>query len=235
MKPRNFTDLFLKTPHLTSMPIQGGAAVQQPASLPEGFVYIDEVIPGIRLDLRYCTVHNFVGKRIDGYIRPRGILTRAAADALAQVQAALKTSGLELSIFDAYRPQQAVNHFERWTEDPSDTRMKAEFYPQIDKPDLIREGYIARRSSHTRGSTVDLTIVPGVAGAPALDMGSAFDRFGPESWVEYTGITAQQHANRLLLRQLMMQYGFVPFSMEWWHFTLENEPFPDTGFNFPVQ
>ena len=209
--------------------------MQQTASLPDGFVYIDEIISGIRLDLRYCTTDNFVGARIDGYLQPRGILTVAAAAALAQVQAVLKPAGLELSIFDAYRPQQAVSHFLRWIEDPSDCRMKADYYPQTSKPDLLRLGYIARRSSHTRGSTVDLTIVPGKIDAAALDMGSNFDYFGAESWADYRGITPQQQANRLLLRRLMMQAGFEPFPMEWWHFTLEDEPFPDTWFDFPVQ
>ena len=203
--------------------------------LPEGFVYIDEIIPGIRLDLRYCTADNFVGEQIDGYSQPRGILTLAAAEALSRVQDALKTTGLELNIFDAYRPQQAVEHFKRWIGNASELRMKAEFYPKIDKPDLLKQGYIARRSSHTRGSTVDLTIVSGKPGAAALDMGSHFDYFGPESWVDYTGLSAQQQANRLMLRRLMVQSGFVPFSMEWWHFTLEEEPFPDTWFDFPVQ
>ncbi len=209
--------------------------MQQTASLPDGFVYIDNVISGIRLDLRYCTTDNFVGERIDGYLQSRGILTVAAAAALAQVQAVLKPAGLELSIFDAYRPQQAVSHFLRWIEDPSDCRMKADYYPQTSKPDLLRLGYIARRSSHTRGSTVDLTIVPGKIGTAALDMGSNFDYFGPESWADYSGITPQQQANRLLLRRLMMQAGFEPFPMEWWHFTLEDEPFPDEWFDFPVQ
>lgn len=205
------------------------------ADLPEGFVYIDDIIPGIRLDLRYCTPQNFVGEPVDGYARPRGILTRAAAGALAGVQAELKTAGLELSIFDAYRPQQAVEHFKRWIVDPSDAGTKAEYYPHTDKPDLMRQGYIAERSSHTRGSTVDLTIVSGTPDCTALDMGSHFDFFGPESWIDYAGITPQQQANRLLLRRLMMQHGFVPFAMEWWHFTLEDEPFPDTWFDFPVQ
>ena len=209
--------------------------MQQVASLPDGFVYIDDIIPGIRLDLRYCTGANFVGERIDGYLCSRGILTRAAAEALAQVQAVLKTVDLELSIFDAYRPQQAVSHFLRWIEDPSDCRMKAEYYPQTSKPDLLRLGYIARRSSHTRGSTVDLTIVPCKAAAAALDMGSNFDYFGPESWADCSAILPQQQANRLLLRRLMMQAGFVPFPMEWWHFTFEDEPFPNTWFDFPVQ
>ena len=177
---------------LTMKPAASANNLNSPASgamprttdLPEGFVYIDDIIPGIRLDLRYCTTRNFVGKPIDGYVRPRGILTYAAAEALARVQALLKTAGLELNIFDAYRPQQAVEHFKRWIDDASDTGTKAEYYPQTDKPDLLRDGYIARRSSHTRGSTVDLTIVSGTPDSTALDMVSSFDYFGPESWVD---------------------------------------------------
>jgi D-alanyl-D-alanine dipeptidase len=237
MKPRKLTDLFLNRPLFTCMPNQSGAAAQQSACLPDGFVYIDEVIPDILLDLRYCTTRNFIGERIDGYLQARGILTLEAAQALGQVQAALQAFGLALKIFDAYRPQQAVDHFDRWVGDQSDTRMKAEFYPQVDKQDLIREGYIARRSSHTRGSTVDLTIVslPLQAADTGLDMGSRFDYFGPESWPDYMAITPQQRANRMLLRELMMKHGFVPYPMEWWHFTLEHEPFPDSWFDFPVQ
>ena len=205
--------------------------------MPDGFVYIEEVIPDIKLELRYYTEHNFVGKPIDGYLAPRGILTREAATALAKVQQELKPVGLSLKIFDAYRPQQAVDHFVRWAEDLGDVRMKAEFYPDVDKENLFREEYIAARSSHTRGSTVDLTIValdasPGDSG---LDMGSGFDFFGQQSWPFYADITASQRAHRMLLRILMMKHGFKPYPKEWWHFTLEDEPFPDSWFNFPVQ
>ena len=187
--------------------------------------------------MRYHTKHNFVGERIDGYFKPRGILTSKAVEALAKVQQALKPFGLRLKIFDAYRPQRAVDHFVRWAQDLANTHTKAEFYPNTEKKNLFRGQYISERSSHTRGSTVDLTIVPlnGAIGDPGLDMGSGFDFFGPESWPHYVDITAVQRANRLLLRTLMIKYGFKPYPREWWHFTLENEPFPNTLFNFPVQ
>lgn len=212
-------------------------AAGEATALPPGFVYLDEVIPDIRVDLRYSGSHNFVGEPIDGYLAPRAILSREAAAALAQVQAELRPFGLGLLVFDAYRPQRAVNHFVRWAQDLRDTRMKAEFYPGVAKKDLFREDYIAARSSHSRGSTVDLTLValnapPGDGG---LDMGTGFDFFGPESWPEYAGITPAQRAHRLLLRTLMLEHGFRPYPKEWWHFTLADEPFQDTWFDFPVQ
>ena len=215
----------------------GAGAAGEPVALPPGFVYLDAVIPDIRLDLRYCTARNFVGGRIDGYRAPRAILSREAAEALAKVQEELRPFGLGLLVFDAYRPQRAVDHFVRWAQDLQDTRMKAEFYPDVDKQNLFREEYIAARSSHSRGSTVDLTLValgapPGDAG---LDMGTDFDYFGPESWPDYAGITPARRAHRLLLRSLMLQHGFKPYPKEWWHFTLANEPFPETWFDFPVQ
>ena len=219
------------------MSTRSAAVAEQMAGLPDGFVYIDELIPDILLDLKYCTAHNFVGERIDGYLQPRGILSRDAAVALGQVQAELAGSSLALKIFDAYRPQQAVDHFERWAADLPDTRMKAEFYPQLDKQGLFREGYLARRSSHSRGSTADLTLVSLSVqpGAAELDMGTIFDFFGPQSWPDYAGVTPQQRANRTLLHGLMTSYGFASHPLEWWHFTLKDEPFPDTWFNFPVQ
>ncbi len=142
-----------------------------------------------------------------------------------------------LKIFDAYRPQQAVDHFVRWAEALGDVRMKAEFYPDVAKENLFREEYIAARSSHTRGSTVDLTIVAldAPAGDSGLDMGSEFDFFGQRSWPHYADISGAQRAHRMLLRILMMKHGFKPYPKEWWHFTLKDEPFPDTWFNFPVQ
>ncbi len=219
------------------MPARTGAGAQQAVGLPDGFVYIDAQIPDILLDLKYCTAHNFVGERVDGYLQPRGILVREAAVALGQVQAELGTHSLALKIFDAYRPQQAVDHFQRWATDLSDTRMKAEFYPQVDKQMLFQEGYLARQSSHSRGSTADLTIIPlpSPSDAAELDMGSRFDFFGPQSWPGYAGLTPQQRANRMLLHGLMKRHGFTPHPLEWWHFTLRDEPFPDTWFNFSVQ
>lgn len=236
MNSRKITDQLLAPLLFNSVPPRGGMALRQLETLPHGFVYLDAVIPDILLDLRYCRANNFIGERIDGYLQARGILTREAANALAGVQAELKSSGLGLKIFDAYRPQQAVAHFERWAADASDVRMKAQYYPELDKHELLEQGYVALQSSHTRGSTVDLGIVtlPLCAENPELDMGSHFDYFGPESWSDCTAITPQQCANRMLLRELMMRHGFMPFEKEWWHFTLKNEPFPDSYFNFPV-
>jgi zinc D-Ala-D-Ala dipeptidase len=206
-------------------------------SLPQGFVYVDQVIPDAVIDLRYHTGNNFVGDRIDGYLKPRAILTREAADALLEVQEELKPFGLGLKIFDAYRPQQAVDHFVRWAGDLTDTRTKREYYPNIKKDTLIRDGYIAAKSSHSRGSTVDLTIVSlqtETAGNP-LDMGTEFDFFGMASAPLFPGVSAAQRAHRMLLSTLMQQHGFEPYAEEWWHFTLKDEPFPETYFNFPVQ
>jgi len=222
---------------LIALSVDISVGAEESVPLPNGFVYIDDVIPDIKLDLRYYTAHNFIGERIDGYVKPRGIVTSKAADALAKVQQELRPFGLSLKIFDAYRPQRAVDHFVRWAEDLTDTRMKAEYYPNTDKENLFRDEYIAARSSHTRGSTVDLTIVSmgKVTNESSLDMGSGYDFFGPESWPSYAHITAVQRANRLLLRSLMINNGFKPYPKEWWHFTLEDEPYPDTWFNFPVQ
>lgn len=205
--------------------------------LPEGFVYVDELIPDIHLELRYYSTDNFTGRRIDGYQGARGILTRQAAEALAGVQQELRPFGLGLKVYDAYRPQRAVDDFVRWARDPADTRMKARYYPDVDKRNLFREGYIAARSSHTRGSTVDLTLVALDAppGDPGLDMGSGFDFFGPQSWPHYSGISPAQRAHRLLLRTLMLRHGFTPYPQEWWHFTLADEPYPDSWFDFPVR
>lgn len=213
------------------------AAKVKTTPLPAGFVYVEQVVPAIKIDLRYYTPHNFIGTPIDGYRQPRCILTRQAAEALKMVQRELEPFGLSLKIFDAYRPQRAVDHFVRWAKDLSDQRMKQEFYPGVDKRNLFKEDYIAARSSHSRGSTVDLTItsLQAAPNAAGIDMGSRFDFFGPESWPYYSGITADQRAHRMLLNQLMIKHGFQPYPKEWWHFTLVDEPFPDTYFDFPVQ
>jgi zinc D-Ala-D-Ala dipeptidase len=207
-----------------------------PQPLPEGFVYCESVVPDIRTEIRYATAHNFVGEPVDGYRRPRCILTRQAALALERVEEELRHFGLGLKVFDAYRPQRAVDHFVRWAKS-ADLRMKAEFYPRVDKANLFKEDYIAARSGHSRGSTVDLTIVSLGAGTDCreLDMGTGFDFFGPESWPDQPAMTAQQRANRLLLQVEMKKQGFRPYAKEWWHFTLEGEPFPSTYFDFPVE
>jgi len=207
------------------------------AALPPGFVYVDDAVPEVKQEIRYATPHNFVGRPIDGYLKPRAILTRQAAEALKAVQAELKPFGLGLKVFDAYRPQRAVVQFVRWAEDLGDTTMQWEFYPTVEKKNLFKDGYIAARSSHSRGSTVDLTLAPLAGATPGeeLDMGSPFDFFGPQSWPDSPAIGPSQRAHRLLLRTLMLKHGFNPYPQEWWHFTLKNEPFPDTYFDFPVE
>ena len=203
-------------------------------TLPEGFVLVGEAIPDALLDIRYYTTYNFVGARIDGYEAPVAVLTREAADALKLVSDDMKAQGLRLVIYDAYRPQRAVDHFARWAKDIADTRMKAVFYPDVDKADLFEKGFIARRSGHSRGSTVDLTLLDEATGK-LLDMGGPFDFFGELSHPDYAGVTAQQHENRMLLQSAMMKRGFKPLSTEWWHFTLVDEPYPKTFFDFPVR
>jgi zinc D-Ala-D-Ala dipeptidase len=205
-------------------------------TLPEGFVYVKEIIPGIKLEMRYYTEDNFVGQRIDGYEKPRCILTKQAAAALKKVQEELKTFGLELKIFDAYRPQQAVDHFVRWAKDLGDVKMKAKYYPDVDKKNLFRDGYIAAKSGHSRGSTVDVTIISlDSKKTLELDMGTGFDFFGPLSWPDSKAVKPDQRAHRMLLQTLMTKHGFKPLQEEWWHFTLKDEPFPDTYFDFPIK
>ena len=198
-----------------------------------GFVSVSEYIPDVLLDIRYHSTYNFVGQRVDGYESPIALLTKEAADALRLVNADMRAKGLRLVIYDGYRPQRAVDHFVRWAADLTDDRMKPVFYPDVDKADLFDKGFIARRSGHSRGSTVDLTLLDERTGQ-LLDMGGPFDFFGELSHPGYTGITSEQYANRMLLQSAMVQRGFRPLSTEWWHFTLVNEPYPDTFFDFPV-
>lgn len=200
----------------------------------DAFVLVSEAIPDALLDIRYYTTYNFVGARIDGYEAPVALLTREAASALRRVSDDFRKQGLRLVIYDAYRPQRAVDHFVRWAADLSADSMKAVFYPEVDKADLFERGFIARRSGHSRGSTVDLTLFDERAGTP-LDMGGPFDFFGELSHPDYAGVTPQQHANRMLLREAMLNRGFKPLSTEWWHFALIDEPYPDTYFDFPVR
>ncbi len=226
-------------------------------SLPDGFVYIKDVIPDIVLDIRYFGEFNFLGTAVDGYHAPVGIISGVAADALAEVQAELNQFGLSLKIYDAYRPQQAVDHFVRWAVDFGDTLTKREFYPTLEKPVLLEEVYIATRSSHTRGSAVDLTIVPLPIPEQkkfeienqcdctkgnryrlldnSIDMGSGFDCFHEMSHTARPQLTETQRKNRLLLKSIMEKHGFRNYSKEWWHFNFIAEPFPETYFNFPVE
>jgi D-alanyl-D-alanine dipeptidase len=203
-------------------------------ALPEGFVYLPDVVPLAREEARYATADNFVGRPVDGYRCARVVLSRPAAEALARVTRELAPFGLGIKVFDGYRPQAAVDHFVRWAADLGDQATKPRYYPGVAKEHLFRDGYIAAKSGHSRGGTVDLTLV-NLADGAELPMGTPFDFFGPESWPDHTGIPAAERAHRLLLRQMMTRHGFRPLKEEWWHFTLENEPYPDRYFNFPVE
>ena len=198
------------------------------------FVSVGEYIPDVLLDVRYYSTYNFVGARIDGYESPIVLLTRQAADALRPVNADMLSQGYRLVLYDGYRPQRAVDHFARWAEDLSADAMKPVFYHDVDKADLFEQGFIARRSGHSRGSTIDLTLLDAATGQ-LVDMGGPFDFFGELSHPDYTGVTPAQQANRMRLREAMLKHGFKPLSTEWWHFTLQNEPWPDTYFDFPVR
>ena len=204
------------------------------AQLPDGFVYVKTIIPDLDVELRYNTTNNFVGQRIDGYNSNKLILTKEVALALKQVHEVLQNQNLCLKVYDGYRPQRAVNHFMRWAEDLNDTINKYIFYPNINKKFLFEEEYIATRSGHSKGSTVDVTLIDGNTGKP-LDMGSSYDFFGEASWIEYPNLTNTQKANRQLLQKMMLTYGFKNYYKEWWHFTLRNEPFPNTFFDFPIE
>ena len=213
-----------------------------------GFVVLSEAVPDVILEVRYYSTYNFVGDRIDGYEEPCVLMTREAAEALKAVSDDLKAQGYRLKVYDAYRPQMAVSHFVRWAEQLDDTRMKPYFYPNLKKDVLFDQGYIAAKSGHSRGSTIDLTLFD-MATGKEVDMGGTFDYFGIEShpdWcgnsetMEYTGndeggITEEQFQNRMILRAAMLRHGFKPLVEEWWHFTLENEPYPETYFTFPVR
>ena len=209
----------------------------QDIQLPEGFVYLDQVVDDIAIELRYYSRDNFVGDTIDGYKANRCIITDKAAKAMQRVQDALASDGLGLKVYDAYRPQQAVDHFVRWAEDLKDTRMKKKYYPEVDKANLFEQGYIAAKSGHSRGSTVDLTIIylDGPDAGKELDMGTNWDFFSPLSWPSSDKVSKQQFKNRMLLQKVMTENGFKPLKEEWWHFTLLDEPFPKTYFDFPVK
>jgi D-alanyl-D-alanine dipeptidase len=211
-----------------ALAITAGASAQ-PATLIDAAT----VVPGLRTDIRYAGSHNFVGRPIEGYRAPHCLLTQAAANALAEVARDLASHGLVLKVFDCYRPTRAVADFVRWAHSPKEQAAKAEFYPDVDKRTLFRDGYIASRSGHSRGSTVDLTLARSEDGA--LDMGTPFDFFSPKSWTADSTVTAEQHANRMRLATAMQRRGFRGYAKEWWHFTLRHEPFPDTYFDVPVQ
>jgi len=235
--------------------LTSGAMAQD--AVPDGFVWLKHVDPTIEQDIRYYGQHNFLGRPVAGYEAPECILTREAAEALGAVQAELARSRLSLKVYDCYRPQRAVDDFVRWSEDGSDQAMKAEFYPRVDKARFFDLGYVARKSGHSRGSTVDVTIVPRdhLVGRPyapgeplvdcalpaserfpdpSLDFGSGYDCMDEKSHHGRTDIPAVARANRLMLKDLMERHGFTAYPEEWWHYTLDDEPFPDTYFDFPV-
>ncbi len=210
------------------------SAIEHNAEIPDNFIDLRELIPGLVQDVRYFSTDNFIGDRISGYEAARLIGTLEMALALKDVQRELAYANLELKVFDAYRPQRAVDHFIHWAHDATDVRTKAEYYPNINKEDIFPQGYLVELSSHSRGSTVDLTLIDSYTFAE-VDMGTPFDFFDQKSWPASLEVTSQQRANRLLLRSLMGKHGFAPIEGEWWHFTLRDEPYPKTYFDFPIK
>ncbi|SFW46562.1 M15 family metallopeptidase [Amycolatopsis australiensis] len=240
---------------LAGLAVPGTAEATPAAS--RAFVALSDVAPSILQDIRYATDHNFVGRRIDGYLEPTCLLTRQAAEGLRKAQARLLRQGYTLKVYDCYRPQRAVDHFVRWAKDLADEKMKAEFYPDVAKDRLFADGYIAAKSGHSRGSTMDLTLValpprfqrPYLPGEPLkpcyapqhqrfpdnmVDMGTGFDCFDPLAHTDNPAITGVAQRNRQLLKNTMTAAGFHNLPEEWWHYTLDAEPFPDTYFDFPV-
>lgn len=200
---------------------------------PSAFVLLADYVPAIVQEIRYYSTYNFIGERIDGYEEPCAIITKQAARALKSVSNEMNVRGYRLKVFDAYRPASAVKHFVLWGIEDTDIRMKPYFYPELQKQELFMKGYIASKSSHSRGSTVDLTLLDMKTGKE-VDMGSPFDMFSEVSHPDYKGITEEQYENRMQLRNVMIRNGFEPIDCEWWHFTLRDEPYPDTYFEFPV-
>ncbi|MEN6373653.1 MAG: M15 family metallopeptidase [Smithella sp.] len=238
--------------------LQSAGACTACARMPEGFVDIKSVIPDVDLDIRYFGPHNFLGEQVKGYNAGKCILTKEAATALAKVQKELAQFSLSLKIYDCYRPQRAVDHFVKWATEIENTKTKKEFYPTVDKRNLFKDGYIDSKSGHSRGSTIDLTIVPvpvpkqadyipgqelSACYLPAnarfqdnsIDMGTGFDCFSELSHTENKSIGLQQRLNRMLLKSLMTKYGFRNFEKEWWHYTLINEHYPNTYFDFVIE
>lgn len=199
-----------------------------------GFEDAGAVIPGLVVDMRYFGSENFVGRRIAGYEAPICLLTRETVRSLAAVQERLNELGFGLKVFDCYRPKRAVDYFAAWARRPTDQVRKDDYYPEVDKSQLFELGYIAERSGHSRGSTVDVTMVNARTGAE-VNMGSPYDLFDPISWPASTAVGRAAQANRMLLQDTMIKAGFRPLKEEWWHFTLEDEPYPETYFDFVVK
>ena len=200
---------------------------------PSGFVVLADFVPAIIQEIRYYSTYNFIGERIDGYEEPCALLTIEAARALKAASNELFVKGYRLKVFDAYRPAPAVRQFVLWGIEDTDIRMKPYFYPDLEKQELFRTGYIAKQSSHSRGSAIDLTLLDMRTGKE-VDMGSPFDLFSEVSHPDCCSITEEQYENRMLLQSTMVRNGFEPIFCEWWHFMLKNEPYPDTYFEFPV-
>jgi D-alanyl-D-alanine dipeptidase len=204
---------------------------------PKDFVYLKNIAPSIQQDIRYYTHHNFIGRRLPGYENPVCILTRTCAEVLLKIQNKLNQDGLGLKVFDGYRPQITVDEFIRWSTDIQYQKMKAEYYPNVNKADFFKLGYVGAKSGHSRGSTVDLTIIE-LKTNQELDMGIQFDFMDELSHPFNRSVTIKQYENRQLLNRVMSEYGFILLNKddtEWWHFTLKEEPFPDTYFTFPVK
>ena len=216
----------------------GATQVALAEERPAAFVDAATIVPGLIVEMRYAGSHNFVGRPIDGYEAPRCLLTKPAAAALADVARDLAPRGFRIKVFDCYRPVRAVANFVRWARDINDQLAREEFYPNVDKRTLFRDGYIASQSGHSRGSTIDLTLASDDGReleVRELDMGTPFDFFSPKSWPADPTVGAAAHANRVLLANAMRRRGFRPYDREWWHFTLRGEPFPATYFDFPVR
>jgi zinc D-Ala-D-Ala dipeptidase len=257
--PRSPLRLLFAGTLLTVLASTAPAAAQTPTAPAGAFVDLHDVAPTIVIEMRYRTAHNFLGRRVPGYRENTCILTREAADALARVQQRVTPAGLTLKVYDCYRPQRSVDAFVAWAKDLDDTRMKAEFYPRVRKNRLFKDGYIAEQSGHSRGSTVDLTLVRLPAAhqprwtrkrfglvpcyAPrrkrypdnSVNMGTAYDCFDPRAHTLAPRITGRPRRNRLLLKRTMEAAGFEDYANEWWHFTLADERYPDRYFDFPVQ
>ena len=215
-------------------PVGGRIVAAMSATDSSGFVVLTDVVPDAIMEARYYSLYNFIGDRVRGYEEPVALVTREAAMALQEVNKELLPLGYTLKVFDAYRPQMAVDHFVEWAKDLNDTRMQSYFYPEEGKANLFAHGYIASRSGHSRGSTVDLTLYD-LRNQCDVDMGGTFDYFGYRSHPDFPNLTEQQKQNRQLLRTVMIKHGFRGIDTEWWHFTLNNEPYPNQYFNFPVK
>ncbi len=241
-----FTGCRHTSPQEQPVAVDSATAVEAQDSVPDprpgDFVVVTDLVPDAILEIRYYSTYNFIGDRIPGYEEPIAILTRAAAEALKEASDQFEELGYRIKIYDAYRPQCAVDYFVKWAKDLNDVRMKDYFYPELEKSVLFPQGFIATKSGHTRGSTVDLTLFDKNTGKE-VDMGCTFDYFGKASYPmlqpgeaagAYQPINRTQYENRMTLRKVMLAHGFKPYANEWWHFTLKNEPYPDTYFNFPV-